>query len=371
MKSLVYYPFSSHARGSNEWRVIFFEVFLIISLFPYLCIIIYYDMAKNYDLFLRGYVGGADFDAGYVDYILDKYSDRQVSVLIDSLGGATNTALTICAAFANHGDVCVHFQGMSASAATIAALGAKKVTIEDSACYLVHKCSSEFFDWSVKNADQLDAYIKDLKACKEQLNKIDLHVASLYAKKCKKTTSEILQLMKVGGWLTPSEALEWGFVDEITESVSKKKKAISAFLADAMVSAGIPVPDSVTVLPGGSKESKSLMSLIEDKISNLFKTHNMEKNHTVATEGATPVSQNSGTYEIEALKAQLESEKEKHEEEISSLKSQIEELKKGPAAASAPVVESKKSAASDAPKSEVEEFMSTSDSARKLFNSIP
>lgn len=329
-------------------------------------------MAKNYDLFLRGYVGGADFDAGYVDYILDKYSDRQVSVLIDSLGGATNTALTICAAFSNHGDVCVHFQGMSASAATIAALGAKKVTIEDSACYLVHKCSTEFFDWSVKNADQLEAYIKDLEACKEQLNKIDLHVASLYAKKCKKTTSEILDLMKIGGWLTPSEALEWGFVDEITESVSKKKKTISAFLADAMVSAGIPIPGSVTVECADAKESKSLISFIEDKISNLFKSHNMEKTtHTVAQEVEDTTSQNSGTSEVDTLKAQLESEKKKHEDEIAALKSQIEELKKGPAAASAPVVESKKTAAPDAPKSEVEEFMSTTDSARKLFNSIP
>lgn len=341
-------------------------------------------MAKNYDLYLRGYVGGSDFDSSYVDYILDKFHDREVTVLIDSLGGATNTALTICAAFANHGNVSVHFQGMSASAATIAALGAKKVTIEDSACYLVHKCSTEFFDWSVKNADQLEAYIKDLEACKEQLNKIDLHVASLYAKKCKKTTSEILDLMKIGGWLTPSEAKEWGFVDEITESVGKKNHSISSYLADAMISAGIPIPSSVTIESSKPEGSKGLFNFIEEKITNLFKSHNMDTNSQ--SQQAQTSEQNQSNQKNEAiqnskssdhaaelasLKSQLEDEKKKHQDDISDLKSQIEALKKKPADGSSSVVESSKKSDSQEEKSEVQMFLETSSSANKLFNSIP
>ena len=57
----------------------------------------------NYQLHLKGFVGGYDFDADYVDYILNKNKDNEVHVLIDSLGGRSNTALSIFSAFKRHG----------------------------------------------------------------------------------------------------------------------------------------------------------------------------------------------------------------------------------------------------------------------------
>ena len=74
---------------------------------------------KTYQLHLKGFVGGYDFDADYVDYILSKNSGKEVHVLIDSLGGKSNTALSIFSSFKRHGNVNVHFVGMNASAATI------------------------------------------------------------------------------------------------------------------------------------------------------------------------------------------------------------------------------------------------------------
>ena len=45
-------------------------------------------MAKqSYNLHLKGYVGDWDFDADYVDFVLAKNADKEVNVLIDSLGG--------------------------------------------------------------------------------------------------------------------------------------------------------------------------------------------------------------------------------------------------------------------------------------------
>ena len=101
----------------------------------------------TYNLHLKGFVGGADFDRNYVDFVLAQNSEQSVSVLIDSLGGSLATALSIASAFRNHGDVSVHFVGMNASAATIASLGAKHISIDANAIYLVHKCSTEFFRW--------------------------------------------------------------------------------------------------------------------------------------------------------------------------------------------------------------------------------
>ncbi|MBQ0120016.1 MAG: Clp protease, partial [Bacteroidales bacterium] len=71
-------------------------------------------MAKHtYNLHLKGYVGGCDFDRDYVDYILANNAGKPVSVLIDSLGGSLATALSIASAFNTHGDVSVHFVGMN------------------------------------------------------------------------------------------------------------------------------------------------------------------------------------------------------------------------------------------------------------------
>ena len=57
-------------------------------------------MAKTeYNLHLKGFVGGCDFDRNYVDYVLANCKDKPVHVLIDSLGGSLATALSIASAF--------------------------------------------------------------------------------------------------------------------------------------------------------------------------------------------------------------------------------------------------------------------------------
>ena len=69
-----------------------------------------------YNISLKGYVGGYDFDRSTVDRELAKNDGKQVNVLIDSLGGSLATGLSISAAFKNHGQVNVHFVGLNASA---------------------------------------------------------------------------------------------------------------------------------------------------------------------------------------------------------------------------------------------------------------
>ena len=48
----------------------------------------------DYQLNLKGFVGGNDFDANYVDYILSKHEGKDVHVLIDSLGGRSNSKMS-------------------------------------------------------------------------------------------------------------------------------------------------------------------------------------------------------------------------------------------------------------------------------------
>ena len=113
-----------------------YEKVLKFPVFPILYIAIHswrnsvYATAKTaYDISLKGYVGGLDFDSSKVDKELAKNEGKEINVLIDSLGSLA-TGLSISAAFKNHGKVNVHFVGLNASAATIASLGAAHISID-------------------------------------------------------------------------------------------------------------------------------------------------------------------------------------------------------------------------------------------------
>lgn len=232
-------------------------------------------MAKpKYHLHLKGYVGGWDFDSDYVDYIIEKYKGEHIDVLIDSTGGYVGTALSVAAAFRRHGDVSVHFVGLNASAATLASLGAKHISIDRDAMYLVHKCSTFFLEWGSKNADQFEQLIKDATKVKEDLDKFDLNASQQYAARCKRGADEMLALMGKGGWLTAQEALDWGFVDEITSyEEDEKSLQVTEALVEAMASNGIPLPQNFNFQNTGKE---SLLKSLLNKITSPFKAETKE-----------------------------------------------------------------------------------------------
>jgi ATP-dependent protease ClpP protease subunit len=375
----------------------------------------------NYHLKLKGFVGGYDFDASYVDYILSKNQGKPVDVLIDSLGGSLATALSIVASFREHGQVHVHYVGMNASAATIVSMGANHVTMDASAMYLVHKCSAEFLQWASLNADQLKDQIAHLEQMKTDLEKMDANVASLYAAKCKKPASDLLDLMKVGGWLTAQEALAWGFVDEITDSKEDKAPVLTEATACAMASAGIPLPH-MPIQPEQSEWSKFLSSFMQffsgraselaqpkalstpnqtvKDMKNLFPlivaalaltdeafakdaegnvTLNLNQSQLQALEREMKglhedVAEANGrangvqslNQEISTLKASAEAK----DQEIATLKARVEELGRQPGDTTHQVHNSA-GADPQKPKSDVEQFFDTNREARDLFNRLP
>ena len=239
----------------------------------------------NYHLHLKGFVGGYDFDAGYVDYILGKNEGNEVHVLIDSLGGKSNTALSIFSAFKRHGNVNVHFVGMNASAATIASLGAKHITMDSSAMYLVHKCSVGFFEWGQLNSDGLQALIDNIEHQKADLDKLDANIAQMYATRCKKEPAELLELMKAGGWLTAQEALAWGFVDELTDYEDEDAPVLTDTMANAMSAAGIPIPNIPTMKL--TQQEQSAFAKFMSSLAQLFtnsKNHDFINSQTTSTQ---------------------------------------------------------------------------------------
>ena len=224
----------------------------------------------QYHLHLKGYVGGADFNTESVLATLAANPDAEVSVLVDSTGGQLATALSISSAFHRHGKVHVHFTGMNASAATISSLGAQRISMDASALYLVHKCSMAVFEWASMNADQLQEYIDGLSEQKTQMDKLDSHVAAMYAARCRKPQADLLALMKTGGWLTASEAREWGFVDDITDYEEDIRPMMTEALATALATASIPIPAIPYADPESQKTAEPLFTRFISALTALF-----------------------------------------------------------------------------------------------------
>ncbi len=341
---------------------------------------------QNYNLHLKGYVGGWDFDADYVDYVLGKNADKEVHVLIDSLGGSLASALSIVAAFRNHGNVHVHYVGMNASAATIASLGAKHVSIDASAMYLVHKCSMEFFQWASANSDKLQSIIEQAEQMKSDLEKMDANVARMYASKCKRKPEDLLALMKKGGWLTAKEALDWGFVDEVTDYEDDAAPVITDLIAADMSAAGIPVPSAVV----HSESSNSLMARFVESLTNFFKSNNPKSTSDMKPENNTPQAGQQETPADEQSQVQQPSASEQQAEmvtaeahnnaiaakdaEITALKAEIATLKKAPGADTTHIVDDKGNGG-DAPQdidpSSPEAFYAARSRAQALYDILP
>ena len=357
----------------------------------------------NYQLHLRGFVGGEDFNTRYVDFILSENEGKEVHVLIDSLGGRSDTALSIFSAFKRHGNVNVHFVGMNASAATIASLGAKHITMDTSAMYLVHKCSVGFFEWGQLNSDGLQALIDNIEHQKADLDKLDANIAQMYATRCKKEPAELLDLMKAGGWLTAQEALQWGFVDELTDYEDESAPVLTDTLASAMSAAGIPIPAIPTIATQDQSAisrffsaltqfmSKSTQNTKVTPMKKIFKSicailsceHLMSNEgkitladaqldtleSAIAQDKQTILDLNNRIDTLKSEKQQLESDKQTLADENTQLKAEVTELKKKPADTSQQVLDDKSKEQPDV--TGMKSFINTRNNARELFNMMP
>lgn len=357
-------------------------------------------MAKNnkYQLHLKGYVGSWDFDSDYVDYVLSNNSDKEVSVLIDSPGGQLSTALSISSAFKRHGNVHAHFVGMNASAATIASMGAKRITMDHSAMYLVHQCALPFCKIGSLNADDMSALMSGLLQAKTDLEKMDANVAAMYATRCKKEPKALLQLMKVGGWLTAQEALDWGFVDELTEYEDEAAPVLTASMAADFTAYGIPLPN----VPN-NKEEGNFFQRMSQAFAAVFKPQDNAQKPINHQPNTTPMNKvykqickflavenfavnddkiSLTTEQMDNLECSMQANKDmiaelslkikKAEDDNKALveanKSLQAQLDAKPAEGTTNVVETKQS---EAEPTAFELFVNTTNSAQELFNKLP
>lgn len=132
-----------------------------------------------------------------------------------SPGGSLSDGLAICALFRDHGNVHVHIQGMTASAATVLAMGAKKISMSPESAMLVHNASYLIFEWEQANKEKLSEKQAEYEEMKTNLATLDSVMADLYATRSGGDRDEMAALMKEERWLSAQECLALGLIDAI------------------------------------------------------------------------------------------------------------------------------------------------------------
>jgi len=130
----------------------------------------------------------------------------QIDLHINSYGGVVFDGITIYNLLKNHpANITTYIDGIAASIASVIALAGNRVLMADNALFMIHKASGVVFG----NSD-------DMRDFAEKLDKINGSIATTYISKTKKDEAEINDMMAAETWMTAQEALEAGFIDEIS-----------------------------------------------------------------------------------------------------------------------------------------------------------
>ncbi len=325
----------------------------------------------DYQIEINDYIGTWGYSKGYVRSLLKSYKGKPVNVRISSLGGEIVHGLDIRQQFIDHGQVTAYLYGMVASAATVVAMGAKRVLISRHAMFLIHQVSNWVDEWGQMNADQIQQLIDQLQENQADLKTIDLVIAKIYADRTGKSIEEMHQLMKRGAWMTAEDAVKLGFVDGYVEKRDDKKQTVKniANVLDRLQLPELPegfVTDEEQAENEGAE--RSLLGKLANSIKGVFKDENKSSNteinnQTVMRDDFVSVNQVLGveglecsedgmvTLTVDQVQAlndrlgSLESNAATMQQTIDTQTSQIEALQKGDGGATSQVREKSKKAA--------------------------
>lgn len=142
---------------------------------------------------------------------LNNFEDiDEIVVNINSPGGSVFEGVTIFNMLKNHkAKIIVNIEGLAASIASVIAMAGDEVRMPSNAMLMIHNAMGSGFG----NANEIRKFADDLE-------KINQTVVNSYLIKNPSMEQQQLQsLLDAESWLSASEALELGFVDEVLRSV--------------------------------------------------------------------------------------------------------------------------------------------------------
>lgn len=252
--------------------------------------------------------------------------DATIHVRICSPGGSLSDGLAICALLRDHGHVHAHIQGMTASAATVLAMGCAHITMTPESVMLIHNASYLLFEWEQANKERLAEKQAEYDALRKNLATLDATMARLYSARTGRTEAEMAKLMGEERWLTAQEALDLGLIDAVEDAVAVADGSGSARSASASspenrlvaaFCAGYGLPSFAQEPSGASSPSAERPSFF-DKLTSLFtpsSTMTKEELQALTTERD----------ELKKTKAALETDTAALTKERDELKAKLDE----------------------------------------------
>jgi ATP-dependent Clp protease, protease subunit len=154
---------------------------------------------------------------------LAKLEGRAVTLRINSPGGDVIAASQLRAMLTDYpGKVTARIDGVCASAATMVALAADRVVMQDSAFFMIHDPSYSFFMADLNIAD-MEQMLDTLKTAKGSL-------VGLYETRTGLSAERLARMMSAETWMNAADAVKFGFADESISGGQPAKNVAAAAL---------------------------------------------------------------------------------------------------------------------------------------------
>lgn len=174
------------------------------------------DNKKEAEILLYGVIGE---DCYWDDVTSKQFAEDlkavedavKINVRINSPGGDVFAGQAIYSMLKRcKSEVIVYIDGLAASIASIVAMSGDKIIMPKNAMMMIHK------PWTITAGNA-----NDMREQADTLDKIEESLISVYTDKTGLSAEEIKTLLEDETWLTASDALEKGFIDEIEETEVK------------------------------------------------------------------------------------------------------------------------------------------------------
>ena len=163
------------------------------------------------ELLLYGEIGEYwdDLDAESVVRQLEYLNKDELAVRIHSGGGLILEGLAIYNALKRSAaNITVYIDGLAASMASVVAMVGDKVIMPSNAWLMIHKP----WNYVGGNADEMRKMADNLDGFEDSL-------VLIYKAKCNLSEDEIKDMLRNETWISAKDALEMGFIDEISDAI--------------------------------------------------------------------------------------------------------------------------------------------------------
>ena len=161
------------------------------------------------DVYLYDEVGSYGISAK--DFVNDikLLKGKDIYLHINCVGGEVFDGMAIYNTLKKYkGKVIAYVEGIAASMGSIIPLAADEIIMSENSLYMIHNA------WGGAMGEA-----KDMRKTATLLDKLSSEIANIYSKKTNLPLSQIEEMMDEETWFNSEEALQYGFIDRISDAV--------------------------------------------------------------------------------------------------------------------------------------------------------